>query len=288
MPTFLKLLFLTALPIGLFSQEKMNPFQMYGPYGSNVFENFTQALLNSESCYRLKSHNQDLSKNVKKLKKLKKLYVIDFKNNNIDSLPEEISSFRNLMYFKSSGNPLKKLPESFGLTPTIKSLILHHIQLDSLPSNFNHLESLMELEIQINNSETFNIKNSLSGLYNLRSLMIYKNNLESFPSGLNRNTKLKKVLIINSGLTQLDSSFAKMEDLKTLILDENKFKKFPKEVFALKTLQELSFRKNQLTSLPEEITKIKGLKILDLSGNNIPKSEIEIAKILLPNCKILN
>jgi Leucine-rich repeat (LRR) protein len=191
------------------------------------------------------------------------------------------------MYLKSSGNSLKKLPDSFGHTPTIKSLILHHIELESLPDNFNLLESLMELEIQINTAESFDLKKTLSGLYNLKSLMIYKNNLKSFPCGLNKNTKLKKVLIVNSGLTQIDSSFASMENIQTLILDKNKFEKFPSEIFELKTLKELSLRENLLTSLPEDIIRIKGLKILDLTGNKIPKSHIEIAKILLPNCKII-
>ena len=258
MPILIKLLIFIILPFSLLSQEKLDPFQIYGPYGTNVYENYTQALLNAESCYRLKIYNQDLSKTVKKLKKLKKLYVIEFKNNNIDSLPEEISSFNNLMYLKSSGNSLKKLPNSFGLSPTIKSLVLHHTQLDSLPNNFNQLESLMELEIQINDAEIFDLKNTLSGLYNLKTLMIYKNNLKSFPSGLDKNTKLKKVLIVNSGLTEIDSSFGKMKNIQTLILDENKFKKFPKEIFELKTLKELSLRENQLTSLPEDIIRIKG------------------------------
>jgi Leucine-rich repeat (LRR) protein len=117
--------------------------------------------------------------------------------------------------------------------------------------------------------------------------MIYKNNLKSFPCGLNKNTKLKKVLIVNSGLAQIDSSFARMENIQTLILDKNKFEKFPKEIFELKTLKELSLRENLLKSLPEDIIRITGLEILDLTGNEIPKSQIEIVRILLPKCRIM-
>jgi hypothetical protein len=72
MSLLVKLLIFLALPIGLYSQEKLDPFQIYGPYGATVHENYTQALLNSESCYRLKIYNQDLSKTVKKLKKTQK------------------------------------------------------------------------------------------------------------------------------------------------------------------------------------------------------------------------
>ena len=179
MLTFFRLFLFITLPLYTFSQEKLDPFQIYGPYGAKIYDNYSQALLTSENCYRLKLHNQDLNKNLKKLKKLNKLFVVELKNNNIDTIPEELSTFRNLMYFKSSGNPLKKLPESFGTTPTLKSLILHHVAMDSLPSSFNQLGSLMELEIQINNSDTFDVKNRLSGLFNLKTLMIYKSNLKS-------------------------------------------------------------------------------------------------------------
>ena len=287
MLSIFRLLLLTTLPLYSFCQEKIDPFQVYGPYGSKVYDNFNQALLTAENCYRLKSHNQDLARSIKKLKKLNKLFVIELQNNNIDSIPDEISAFRNLMYFKSSGNPLKKLPESFGSSPTIKSLILHHIKMDSLPNSFSNLGSLMELEIQVNYSDTFDVREELSGLHNLKTLMIYKSNLKSFPKGLNENYKLKKILIVNSGLTKLDSSFAYMKNIQTLILDKNNFEEIPKEIFKLKTLKELSLRDNKLTSLPEEISKIKGLELLDLTGNKIPVSDVDILKVLLPYCKII-
>ena len=110
MLSFFRLLLLASLPLCSFCQDKLDPFQVYGPYGAKVYDNYTQALLTPENCYRLKSHNQDLSKSFRKLKKLHKLFVVELKNNNIDSIPEAISTFRNLMYLKSSGNALKKLP----------------------------------------------------------------------------------------------------------------------------------------------------------------------------------
>lgn len=286
LPLFRVLLFVLT-PIGAICQSNLDPFQVYGPYGSAVYDNYSQALLNATNCYRLKSHDQDLSKNLKKIKKLDKLYVIELKNNNIDSLPEVISTFRNLMYLKSSGNPLKKLPESIGSAPTIKSIILHHVKMDSLPDSFSNLGSLMDLEIQVNTADTFDLQDELSGLYNLKSLMIYKNNLKAFPVGLDKSKKLKKVLIVNSGLTQIDSSFGLMNDIQTLILDKNQIEDFPKEILKLKTLKELSLRENKLTSLPEGLAQIRGLEILDITGNNIPLVEIDILKALLPYCKVI-
>ena len=284
----LKIVFLfIAIPLLSFGQNKINPFQIYGPYGSETFLNFNQALLNAQNCYKLKSEGEDLSKSAKRIKKLNKLYVIDLKENNIDSLPESISNFRNLMYLKSSGNPLRKLPESIGNTPTIKTIILHHTVLDSLPYSFNDLGSLAELEIQVNNSDTFFTKEALKGLYNLKSIMLYKINLKEFPKGLQTNRKLKKIMMIDCHLTKLDSLFGQSKSVQTLILDKNQFTVFPREVFQLATLKELSLRDNKLTSLPEKVSKIRGLEILDLTGNKIPLVEIDVLRSLLPGCKII-
>jgi len=288
MHLFFRIILLTIISLSSFAQNKLDPFQVYGPYRAKVYEDFSQALLNANDCYRLKPLNEDLSKNLKKIKKLDKLYVIEFKSNNIDSFPEEISSFRNLMYLKSSGNSLKKLPESIGLTPTLKTLVLHHVKMDSMPDSFNKLESLMELEIQVNNADTFKLKNSLNGLYNLKSLMLYKTNLPEFPVGLNKSPKLKKVLMVDCGLTQIDSSFALSKGIQTLILDKNKFQEFPTELIQIETLKELSLRNNQITHLPEKVAFIRGLEILDLTGNNIPPLELDIVRVLLPHCKIIH
>jgi len=282
-----KILFLFVFPIGLLAQKSIDPFQVYGPYGAPIFESFSQGLSNASNCYRLKSHNEDLGKVLKKIKRLSKLYVIDLKNNQIDSIPEEISTFQNLMYLKSTENKLKKLPETFGNCKTIKSLILHHINLDSLPDGFKKLGSLAELEIQINYADTFDVKSELAGLYNLKTLMLYKTPLKCFPVGLDQNTKLTKILMVNCGLSKVDSSFAKMTNPRTLILDNNNFSEFPPEILDLKSLKELSLRNNKLTKLPEKLSSIRGLEILDLTGNNIPISEVDVLRVLLPYCKII-
>lgn len=270
------------------NRDKIDPFQLYGPYGSEVFTNYTQAQLKPNQVFRLKLIDQDLSKSLKRIKRLHKLYVIELKNNHIDSFPEEITTFKNLMYLKSAGNPIKKLPENIGNAPTLKNLILHHVELDSLPSNFNRLNSLTEIEIQINNSDTLKIGNAFSGIFNLKSIMLYKCNLDTFPLGLDKNTKLKKVIMVDCKLTSLTPTLGNNNSIEVLVLDKNNFKEFPKELINHKTIKDLSLRNNKITHLPESVSKMKSLEILDLSGNNIPQIEIEIVQALLPGCKIIH
>jgi Leucine-rich repeat (LRR) protein len=267
---------------------KIDPFQLYGPYGAETFTNYTQAQLKPNQVYRLKLIDQDLSKSLKRLKRLSKLYVVEFKNNTIDSFPDEITTFKNLMYLKSSANPIKKLPEDIGNTPTLKSLILHHVSLDSLPQSFNKINSLTELEIQINSADTLKIGNSLSGIFNLKSVILYKCQLDTFPLGLDKNTKLKKVLAVDCNLKHLTPSIGKNESIQILILDKNRFTTFPEELITNKSIKELSLRDNKITHIPEKVARMRSLEILDLTGNSIPDRELEVLKILLPGCKIIH
>lgn len=283
-------IFAILVPHSVFAQrnDKIDPFQLYGPYGSEIFTNYSQAQLKANQVFRLKVIDEDLSKSLKRLKRLSKVYAVEFKNNNIDSFPDEISTFKNLMYLKTSGNPIKKLPETIGSTPTLKSLILHHVNLDSLPSGFNNLSSLTELEIQINSADTFKIGNALSGIYNLKSVVLYKCQLDTFPLGLDKNTKLRKILAVDCNLSHLTPSIGDNESLQTLVLDKNKFSEFPEELTKNKSIRELSLRENQIMHLPENVARMRSLEILDLTGNNIPAREIDVIKALLPGCKIIH
>ncbi len=270
------------------AQQTFDAFQLYGPYGSTIYPTYYGALKNHKEAYKVKSYGEDLNKGFSKLKKLNKLYVFEIKNNNIDSFPEIIGSFKNLMYLSSSKNPLKKLPESFGKLQSLKILKLHYTSIDSLPNNFSALNQLQTLEIQSNNADTFFTKNALKGLYNLKSLTIFKTNLKEFPLGMEKNKKLKNVVIVDCQLENIDPKFSDNKIVSTLILDNNKIKEFPLEFIKLKTLKELSLRNNNIKKLPEKVSYLSGLEVLDLRGNPISKYEINIIKVLLPKCRIIH
>ena len=80
MPILTKLLIFIILPFSLLSQEKLDPFQIYCPYGTNVYENYTQALLNAESCYWLKIYNQDYNINTPINLELQKIATQSLRN----------------------------------------------------------------------------------------------------------------------------------------------------------------------------------------------------------------
>tara|TARA_B110000211_G_C14083143_1_gene555501 strand:+ start:2018 stop:2884 length:867 start_codon:yes stop_codon:yes gene_type:complete len=278
---FLSSLFCTA-------QQKFDAFQLYGPYGSTIYPTYYGALKNHKEAFKIKSHGEDLNKGFNKLKKLNQLYVFELQNNSVDSFPEIIGSFKNLMYLSSSQNPLKKLPESFGNLKSLKILKLHYTSIDSFPNNFSRLNQLQTLEIQSNDADTLFTKEALKGLYSLKSLTIFKCNLKEFPKGMENNNKLSNIVMVDCNIEKVDSGFCSNTKISTLILDKNNIKEFPMELIRAKTLRELSLRNNQISKLPEEVANLRGLEVLDLRGNPISKYEINIIQILLPQCKVIH
>ena len=287
MSWFKSLLFLIVFVQGSVAQKELNPFQVYGPFGSITYNSISDALKNSKEAFKLKSINEDWSKQLKKLNKLSGLYVLEIQSNNIDSLPFEFGEMRDLMYFKTSGNPLFYLPPSIGSMYSLRTMKLYHTALDSLPKEFNQLRALQSLEIQSNTADTLYTQKSFSGLVSLTNLMFYKTTLDHLPYGLEYNRKLTQVSFIDCGVTGLDSLFKLPEHIHTLILDNNQIDSFPPALFDYPSLRVLSLRNNQLTQLPEFIKDLRGLEVLDVRGNQISDYEATVLQILLPQCKIL-
>lgn len=113
--------------------------------------------------------------------------------------------------------------------------------------------------------------------------------------------------------SDLEKAKAEPEEVLYLDLSLQKHKTFPKEILTFTNLERLYLPYNYWPSIPEEIGTLTNLKVLDLSGNYylnfLPKEglsklvnlreflikdnklasgELEKARKLLPNCKIIS
>lgn len=269
------------------AQKAVDPFQIYGPFGSITYKSYYAAIKNYKEAFKLQSHNEDWTKGIKKFDRLSNLYVFDISTNNIDTLPESMGTMKDLMYFKTSGNPFRTLPNSIGGCYSLRTIKLHFCAIDSLPKSFNQLRNLRELEIQANQADTLHFQNALKNLTALNQLFIYKSNLKAVPNYFNTCPKLASVAIIDCGIQDLDSNFTLPKSCNTLILDNNPFNQFPKKITEFTSLRVVSLKNCGITALPEWISKLTGLEVLDITGNSIDLYQIDVLKILLPQCKII-
>ena len=240
------------------AQQTFDAFQLYGPYGSTIYPTYYGALKYARP-FAPKVFTNSVYSSI--------FFLLIW-------LPPGILS-ATILFLES-------------LLQSLKILKLHYTSIDSLPNNFSSLNQLQTLEIQSNSADTFFTKNALKGLYNLKSLIIFKTNLKEFPLGMENNKKLKNVVIVDCKLENIDPNFSDNKIVSTLILDNNNLKEFPMEFIKLKTLKELSLRNNNIKQLPERVSYLNGLEVLDLRGNPISKYEINIIEVLLPKCKIIH
>lgn len=268
-------------------QNANDPFYRYGFPHEQIYVDIELALSNAKEVSKLKIEDTDLSLMVDKLRKIKNVQVLKLANNHLDSLPEELFKNGKLLYFESLGNPLKKLPANFGQNIGLKEFKLIGAKLDSLPNSFSSLSRLSRIEMQSVESDSLLLNNALSKLTQLSEVLFYKVPLTQFPITSSSKLQLHQVYLVDCNLSQIDSLFWENSKVEVLVLDNNQISEIPKEVVNLEALVTLSLKNNKIEHLPEYFSRLKTLKTLDISGNKIPRHEMEIIRILLPNCKII-
>jgi len=264
-----------------------NPFEKYGPFDAKMYTSFLEALKEKEVVFKLKSENENLSKEIKKIGELHKLQVLALKNNQIDSISKHILKLTDLLYFSSTSNPLQKLPAEIMYWNQLNEMHLFHAALDSLPKEMGYLQALKILQIQNNQKDTFRLGAGCKKLNNLKSVIFYNNNFYSFPKELVSCSQLNEIVITSCKIRSIPAAIKELSNLQTLVLDSNQLQKIPNEIFDIPSLKYISLKNNQLTSISEGFTRLPLLEKLDLSGNNIPEDRIAILRVLMPKCKII-
>ena len=161
-------------------------------------------------------------------------------NNLITALPEWLWDLKELRYLDISGNLVAKLPRG-----------ISHSALGCLVASDNKLQILPE--------------DFASAPY-LQVVILNRNPFEHFPPTLCcRN--LKRLDMLETGLTELPDSVAEMENLVTLDLRKNLLEELPEAMGELHHLESLDLGENRLQSLPQSMAKLHDLKILRLAQN---------------------
>jgi len=125
----------------------------------DVFTSLEEALLNSDSVYRLKLKER------------------------LQQVPAEVfTSFPNLHELDLSKNRLKTIPAEIGMLKKLKRLLLFKNQIATLPPEIGELEKLQELIINNNNLEA--LPDEISNLKNLRYLDMWSNNISVLPNSM--------------------------------------------------------------------------------------------------------
>ena len=104
---------------------------------------------------------------------------ITLNDENVESLPDEIGSLRNLKFLDLNDCSLRFLPDSFCELTNLEKLYLDGNMLTSLPANFGNLSKLKHLYLSHN--ELTVLPDSMENLHDLQHFFCNTNKLTTLP-----------------------------------------------------------------------------------------------------------
>lgn len=160
--TLIVLLFLVSLRTNAQENELVYDDTKY------IYRSLTEALVNPEKVYRLNLSRQKLDSFPDKIFLFKNLLELDLSRNRIEEIPPEIGTLVHLTKLNLANNKLVHLPKEIGELRDLINFGLNRNVLEDLPSSIGQLESLEVLELWDN--ELADIPDEISQLQNLKSV----------------------------------------------------------------------------------------------------------------------
>lgn len=278
------------LPISIGRASKLT----YLDVSNNRLEEIEHAELgNLTGLLKLSLANNRLSSLPSYFGAFKVLRTLNISSNFLDTFPPFLSDLEGLVDVDLSFNSISELPEEIGKMRTLERFVMTNNRLSgALPSTFNKLCNLRELDLKFNSLTAIEVISELPKLeifsadHNkisqfigsfvcVRSLKLNSNPITKFEILVPVLT-LKMLNLSNAQLASIDGSFHNMPNLERLVLDKNYFVSLPNQIGKLRKLEHFSIANNAVGELPPEIGCLSELRVLDVRGNNMRKLPMEL------------
>lgn len=146
------------------------------------------------------------------------LEVLDLSDNNLSSLPDDFSKFKNLKRVFISNNKLNHVPKVFAKLQNLSMIGLRN----------NHIEIFEENSLPLCT----------------RWLILTDNNLMKLPNSIGDLKLLQKCMLSGNQISELPKSFSKCTNLELLRIAANKLTSFPILLLSLPKLSWLAYSGN--------------------------------------------
>ncbi|MFW9991535.1 MAG: leucine-rich repeat domain-containing protein [Candidatus Odinarchaeota archaeon] len=196
---------------------------------------------------------------------------------------------------KLIGKPLEKVDqltvESSGYkldSGRIIEIGLIHLGLTRLPPEFEDLEHLQVLYLEMNNLNE--LPEFIGNLRNLKILDLRYNRLVKLPETIGNLIKLEVLILDNNQLEFLPETIGKLIKLRSLQLNGNRLSSLPDSIGKLANLTVLAIAGNNQVDLPSSLGNLEKLKVLMLDQQQ-PGPENETQQVLetlgAKDCRIM-
>lgn len=275
---YIRILFFNYILFYSFSQT---PFDIYGPFNSEVYKDLKIALKNANQVYKLDLSYQNLDVKLwNKIGQLKNLMNIQLNSNGITAFPNSFCELHNLVYFSSLNNPIEHWSCNFMNFPNLQYLEIGNSKIDSIPNSILACQYLKTIKFY-GNDDTLHISKNIKYLKKLSELIIENAVLDSCPKIFFKNPYLKTLVLNQTNTWYLPNNLNTAENLEVLVIENNPISNIPWNIYQLKKLRILSLRNTKISKLPDSISELRNLEYLDIRGTQISKEDFEILKALL-------
>ncbi len=243
-------------------------------------------IFQSEVYFRANIANQFFrvphTKNIEELlPKKEEVYSLNISNNNLKTLPEELSQFINLQFLNISGNKFKdkeKLVENLSKLPNLRFLFANKCYLKALPDNFDLLNNLEVLEIEANGLTELNEK--IGELKKLKYISVRSNGrLTNLPKSIGQLRCLQYLNVSGGGMSKLRNELADCSELVSIVANASKIKTLPENIGNLINLKHLNLSYNKIENIPASIGNLTELEHLGIGSNEITQLPKEISNL---------
>lgn len=138
---------------------------------------------------------------------LDRIETIRLSNNNIRTLPAEISLLSNLEVLAMDRNQLTEVPEELQDLTNLKTLLLRQNNIDSLPEGVPGQTMLNLALFHISSNKLTKLPDSLVECSSLTHVYVNGNQLEAIPFGMERLTNLQRVNLGHNKIEYLPTDF---------------------------------------------------------------------------------
>jgi Leucine-rich repeat (LRR) protein len=205
---------------------------------------------------------------------LKNLRVLHIQGKNLGTLWQRESQAPLQLRELNMDAPLLEVPKSIGKLKHLEKFVLHQSNLETLPDEFCHVDSLIHVELK-NCQKIRLLPDSVGNLTNLQRLDLSKcSNLEMLPYSLGNLRNLQHINLSKcSNLRMLPNFLDNLKHLQHMDLSGcSNLQILPNSLGNLKNLQHIDLsRCLNLQMLPNSFGNLTNLQHIELSGcSNLP------------------
>ena len=222
---------------------------------------------------------------------LNQLRILHLSKNQIEGVPTEVKSLRNMRELKLNHNRIAHVPEHMTRMSMLERLDLSHNVIEDideeicqftrlralnlcnnsieyLPATMKMLRQLETLDISCNRiDEMFD----WSLMQRLVDIKASNNMIKAFPTGIERNPYIQSTLttidFTMNQIVNLPKSFYLLKALRCARLKHNHIMELDEDIALMQNLMQLNLDNNEITNIPVSITKLTQLNALNLSFN---------------------